>query len=689
MQNENTDLYDSIFNKMSENGQPILGSTSKNFFLQTGLGPKQLCEIWEISDADKDGALNRKEFISACALIKSLSDSMGKSVDFLKISDQYKQGSTQNKERSLSNAAKVWENFADLINVDVSDVNNEHHYKKMFKDADTDCDGHLTGEQARTFLLRSKLPKSVLAKVWSDVDPKGTGKLNIHQFVSAMKTCNQIVMSNENNKLSPTASSYNTAASRSVLARQKITNQVHLDLEQSKRSVLKDHMNDALKEHASLKTDVQAAQDEYSHLENKVNSCAIKLNSINSENEQCLLKTKQLQMEHKDVLHNMLNLEKIHEAHSKTHSENLILLKNLEVLLQEQVERQSYDRKNHENDTNMLSLTTKRVNDLATLETQLRHQIIESKLKLDTLKKSSLKLEMELKSLKTSIDNKENEVSSILNKIKESSDPKSEELSAAIDSLEKAKAVQLSHLFANLNVSYDTTTSDPFENHDPFDDSNSDQCEWHCEKEELPEQQDTGRKSMAPIFTSKSGMSTLYPDLSAEVKSHSDQSLFPDISQLFSSTKTPASFSNENLDSSESLRSNGNGSLKLYRSLFDFKSEIKGDLNFCKSDVIVVTAQTSKWWHGHIGSRYGSFPSNYVEPIDISSPTVNYDKGQYHVQALFDYVPLDYHKQNDLNFTKSTIIKILGTAGPQWLYGQLGNKCGMLPANYVHRIDFK
>ncbi|KAI0979844.1 hypothetical protein GJ496_006278 [Pomphorhynchus laevis] len=73
----------------------------------------------------------------------------------------------------------------------------------------------------------------------------------------------------------------------------------------------------------------------------------------------------------------------------------------------------------------------------------------------------------------------------------------------------------------------------------------------------------------------------------------------------------------------------------------------------------------------------------------ISSPTVNYDKGQYHVQALFDYVPLDYHKQNDLNFTKSTIIKILGTAGPQWLYGQLGNKCGMLPANYVRRFDFK
>ena len=51
-------------------GQYLTGDQSKAFFLKSGLPVNVLGIIWNLSDINKDGKLDRKEFSIACFLIK-------------------------------------------------------------------------------------------------------------------------------------------------------------------------------------------------------------------------------------------------------------------------------------------------------------------------------------------------------------------------------------------------------------------------------------------------------------------------------------------------------------------------------------------------------------------------------------------------------------------------------------------
>jgi len=51
----------------------------------------------------------------------------------------------------------------------------------------------------------------------------------------------------------------------------------------------------------------------------------------------------------------------------------------------------------------------------------------------------------------------------------------------------------------------------------------------------------------------------------------------------------------------------------LVRALYDFTSQEEDELQFNRGDIISLTDRTNlSWWSGHIGSRCGIFPSNYV-----------------------------------------------------------------------------
>ncbi|KAL7669116.1 hypothetical protein ACOME3_009785 [Neoechinorhynchus agilis] len=55
-----------------------------------------------------------------------------------------------------------------------------------------------------------------------------------------------------------------------------------------------------------------------------------------------------------------------------------------------------------------------------------------------------------------------------------------------------------------------------------------------------------------------------------------------------------------------------------YRALYDFNSDVTGDLSFSKGQLINVTKRIGSWWTGSIGLRQGHFPYNYVEPVNSS-----------------------------------------------------------------------
>jgi epidermal growth factor receptor substrate 15 len=67
--------FDRAFEKLSGTMNKLPGSSVKPIFLKSGLSADQLHRIWELSDIDEDGALDRNEFAIAMFLIHGLKSS--------------------------------------------------------------------------------------------------------------------------------------------------------------------------------------------------------------------------------------------------------------------------------------------------------------------------------------------------------------------------------------------------------------------------------------------------------------------------------------------------------------------------------------------------------------------------------------------------------------------------------------
>ena len=58
--------------------------------------------------------------------------------------------------------------------------------------------------------------------------------------------------------------------------------------------------------------------------------------------------------------------------------------------------------------------------------------------------------------------------------------------------------------------------------------------------------------------------------------------------------------------------------LEIAQALFNFKGEMKCDLEFRKGQTIQIitkTDTTNDWWEGKLGDRVGIFPANYVKLV--------------------------------------------------------------------------
>lgn len=62
-------------------------------------------------------------------------------------------------------------------------------YTQMFNTADKTKIGFLTGSQARSILLQTKVPQGTLAQIWSLSDMDADGRLGCEEFVLALYLC--------------------------------------------------------------------------------------------------------------------------------------------------------------------------------------------------------------------------------------------------------------------------------------------------------------------------------------------------------------------------------------------------------------------------------------------------------------------------------------------------------------------
>uniref|UniRef100_A0A669PDW6 Epidermal growth factor receptor pathway substrate 15 n=1 Tax=Phasianus colchicus TaxID=9054 RepID=A0A669PDW6_PHACC len=248
--------YDAIFDSLNPVNGLLSGDKVKPVLLNSKLPVDILGRVWELSDIDRDGMLDRDEFAVAmflvyCALEKEPVP-MSLPAALVPLS----------KRKPISWVVSP----ADKIK-----------YDEIFVKTDKDMDGFVSGVEARELFLKTGLPSALLAHIWALCDTKDCGKLSKEQFALAFYLINQkltkgidppqaltpemIPPSDRSVTLQKNVQGLNSVADFSAIKELDTLNNEIVDLQREKNNVEQDlkEKEDTIKQRTS---EVQDLQDE-------------------------------------------------------------------------------------------------------------------------------------------------------------------------------------------------------------------------------------------------------------------------------------------------------------------------------------------------------------------------------------------------------------------------------------------
>uniref|UniRef100_A0A8C1XNC0 Epidermal growth factor receptor pathway substrate 15 like 1 n=1 Tax=Cyprinus carpio TaxID=7962 RepID=A0A8C1XNC0_CYPCA len=221
--------YDGIFESLSPIGGLLSGDKVKPVLMNSNLPLDVLGKIWDLSDIDKDGHLDKEEFSVAMHLVyaarekepvpstlpaalippskrKKIAGALPGSVPVLPSSpfllkenlrptpvlSKSALGSSTNLSPSNSFKRSTLTPPQPQTHTQASSdhwvvpAEDREQYEEIFELADSDFDGMVGGGEVKDIFMNSRLPQSVLAHIWSLADTQRTGKLTKEQFCLAM-----------------------------------------------------------------------------------------------------------------------------------------------------------------------------------------------------------------------------------------------------------------------------------------------------------------------------------------------------------------------------------------------------------------------------------------------------------------------------------------------------------------------
>lgn len=226
--------YDAIFDGLKPVNGLLSGDKVKPVLLNSKLPVDVLGRIWDISDIDQDGSLDRDEFSVAMHLVYRAIDGevvpvtlplllvppSKRKIPISHISMPANQGSIRQPQQISLTGDKQWVQPSltgekewvqpsltgekqwiqpsltgdkQWIQPNLTGDNKwmippseKAKYNQMFLQADSDKDGLVAGGEIKDVLLASALPQHTLAHIWNLCDKNNTGLLNADQFAFAM-----------------------------------------------------------------------------------------------------------------------------------------------------------------------------------------------------------------------------------------------------------------------------------------------------------------------------------------------------------------------------------------------------------------------------------------------------------------------------------------------------------------------
>ncbi|KAL0114962.1 hypothetical protein PUN28_010493 [Cardiocondyla obscurior] len=209
--------YDQLFDSLQPSNGYISGNKVKGVLMDSKLPMDTLGKIWDLADMDKDGMLDRHEFVVAMHLVYKALEKYaipsvlppelmppGKRKDII----VPKPKSPTPVSIAIATAASPvpqpqappipplpnTTTVKSLAGLDAVKTNTQWVVsaedqiaaEKLFLQADLDRDGFVSGVEIKDVFLQSGLPHAVLAHIWSLCDICQSGKLNKEQFAIAM-----------------------------------------------------------------------------------------------------------------------------------------------------------------------------------------------------------------------------------------------------------------------------------------------------------------------------------------------------------------------------------------------------------------------------------------------------------------------------------------------------------------------
>ncbi|XP_061859241.1 epidermal growth factor receptor substrate 15 isoform X4 [Colius striatus] len=283
--------YDAIFDSLNPVNGLLSGDKVKPVLLNSKLPVDILGRVWELSDIDRDGMLDRDEFAVAmflvyCALEKEpvpmslpaalVPPSKRKPVSVPGAMPLIPSSTSTKESHQSLPPVGILAAKTPLTQWVVSPA-DKIKYDEIFVKTDKDMDGFVSGVEARELFLKTGLPSALLAHIWALCDTKDCGKLSKEQFALAFYLINQkltkgidppqaltpemIPPSDRGVILQKNTQGQNSVADFSAIKELDTLNNEIVDLQREKNNVEQDlkEKEDTIKQRTS---EVQDLQDE-------------------------------------------------------------------------------------------------------------------------------------------------------------------------------------------------------------------------------------------------------------------------------------------------------------------------------------------------------------------------------------------------------------------------------------------
>ncbi|NXO80539.1 EP15R factor, partial [Sitta europaea] len=215
--------FDGIFESLLPVNGLLSGDQVKPVLMNSKLPLDILGRVWDLSDIDKDGHLDKDEFAVAMHLVyralekESVPSQLPPSLippskrkktpvfpgavpvlpaspppkDSLRSTPSHDSDTSLNSIGSLSPKHSIKQ--AQPAVIWVVPMSEKARYDEIFLKTDTDMDGFVSGQEVKDIFMHSGLSQNLLAHIWALADTRQMGKLSKDQFALAMHLIQQKV----------------------------------------------------------------------------------------------------------------------------------------------------------------------------------------------------------------------------------------------------------------------------------------------------------------------------------------------------------------------------------------------------------------------------------------------------------------------------------------------------------------